>query len=344
MKAPFTSIELFRREFNVGLHRLAEQGSLGTFILACANATGDESLLNDIRPLLEKQYQDLYETCRTAFLKGRGVDVVDEDLLVFLKLHTMGFDEIRLGETRRENVWKVQFNHLRSFRPKRISQFVHTGLMSESFNEDAFNFNKLFMARECFWRGELLGRQIDLFYNKYPFADLHGLLVLDRLSNQAQLLEHDDHQYVFGLCEALEDQFKGVGFGYNSYGAYASVNHLHFQMFVDAEGLPVTHACWQHNGGDKEYPANCYAFDSVSTSWKYLGELHARAQPYNLLYLPGRVFVFPRKTQGTVDVPSWSSGFTWYELSGGFVVFNRDDYKNLSAANIEDYLERLKVE
>jgi diadenosine tetraphosphate (Ap4A) HIT family hydrolase len=343
MKSPFTSIELFRREFNAGLHRLAEEGGFGTFILACANATGDELLLNDIRPLLEKQYQDLYEVCRMAFLKGRSVDVVDEDLLVFLKLHAMGFEEIRLGESRTEGLWKIQFNHLRSFRPRRIAQFVHTGLMSEPFNEDAFNFNKRFMAREWFWGGELLGRNVDLFYNKYPFVDFHGLLVLDRLANHAQLLYITDHQYVFELCHKLENKFKGVGFGYNSYGAYASVNHLHFQMFVDAEGLPVTNKCWRHNGGDKEYPASVHVFDSVADSWKFISDLHAAAQPYNALYLPGKVYVFPRKTQGTVDVPSWSSGFTWYEMSGGFVMFNRDEYKILKLENIENYLRLLRV-
>lgn len=343
MKSPFTSIDLFRKEFNTGLHRQADQGSFGSFILACANATGNAELLSDIRPILKDQYQKLYETCRHAFLRGRGVDVVDEDLLVFLKLHTMGFDKITLGEIRHEGVWKIQFNHLRSFRPKRITQFVHTGLMSEPFNEDAFNFNKSFMAKECFWRGDLLGRHVDLFYNKYPFADLHGLLVLDRMNNQPQLLRHDDHQYIFALCEALEDRFTGVGFGYNSYGAYASVNHLHFQMFVDTDGLPVSHAVWRHNGGNKEYPASCLVFDSLADSWNCINSMHMTAQPYNLLYQPNKVFVFPRKTQGTVEVPAWCSGFTWYELSGGLVVFNRDDYKNLRAQDIEDYLCQLRV-
>lgn len=343
MKAPFTSVEVFREQFNLGLHTLAEQGGFGPFILACANAVGDNALLDDICPLLQRQYQSLYALCRDAFATGRCVDVVDEDLLVFLKLHAIGFDSVRPSETRREGVWKIQFNHLRSFRPKRIAQFVHTGRISEPFAEDAFNFNKPFMAHECFWRGQLLGRDIDLFYNKYPFADLHGLLVIERQACLAQLLDQADHQYVFALCEALEDRFKGVGFGYNSYGAYASVNHLHFQMFVDAEGLPVTDAQWQHNGGQKEYPASCRAFDSSGSAWQYIQELHQASQPYNLLYVPGRVFVFPRKTQGTVEVPAWSSGFTWYELAGGLVVFNRDDYQSLTADLIERYLRQLNA-
>lgn len=343
MKAPFTSLDVFREQFNLGLHALAEQGGFGPFILACANAVGDAALLEDIRPLLQSQYQELYERCREAFATGRSVDVVDEDLLVFLKLHAIGFESVRPSESRREGEWKIQFNHLRSFRPKRIAQFVHTGRMSEPFDEDAFNFNKPFMARECFWRGELLGRDVDLFYNKYPFADLHGLLVVDRQACLPQLLGQADHQYVFALCEALEDRLPGVGFGYNSYGAYASVNHLHFQMFVDAEGLPVTAAHWKHNGGDKDYPVSCRAFESSAAAWRHIQELHAAAQPYNALYMPGRIYVFPRQTQGTVAVPPWSSGFTWYELAGSFVVFNRDDYLGLMSDAIAQYLRQVSV-
>ena len=342
MKAPFTSLDLFRNEFNKGLHVLAEQGTLGTFILACANSTGTEELLNDIRPILERQYQELHEKYRNAFLSGHYLDVVDEDLLVFLKLHTIGFDAIRLTEKRREGLWRVKFNHFRSFRPRRITQYVHEG-MSQAYDEDDFNFNKPFMAKECFWRGELLGRRIDLFYNKYPFANLHGLLVPEREDCMPQLLRQKEHQYICGLSEALEATIPGAGFGYNSYGAYASVNHMHFQMFVDTQGLLVTDSRWKHNGGDEEYPVTCHAFCCADTSWKFIQELHQRQQPYNILYQPGRIYVFPRKTQGTVDVPEWSSGLTWYELSGVMVTFNHSDYSHLTSDDIVNYLRQLRV-
>ncbi|TNF33695.1 MAG: hypothetical protein EP315_08120 [Gammaproteobacteria bacterium] len=342
MKAPFTSIDLFRREFYKGLHGLAEQGALGTFILASANALTHEDLLNDLSSTLAAQYEDLYKTYREAFLTGHYLDVVDEDLLVFLKLHAIGFDAIRPTETREEGPWRVQFNHLRSFRPRRITQFVHAGMM-QPYDEDDFNFNKPFMAKECFWRGELLGRRVDLFYNKYPFADLHGLLVLDRERCLPQLLGQLEHQYIFGLTEALEATMPGAGFGYNSYGAYASVNHMHFQMFVDTRGLPVMDSKWKHNGGDEMYPAECHAFFCADTSWKFIQQLHHQQQPYNILYHSGRIYVFPRKTQGTVAVPDWSSGFTWYELSGGIITFNHQDYTQLKAETIAEYLGQLRT-
>lgn len=338
MQSPFSSLDLFRTHFNLGLRELARHDGLGPFILAFANAAGDPALLEDLRPVLLRRYQELYAQCRAALLQGRDVDAVEEDLLVFLKLHAIGFESVRPSGSRHEAGWRVQFNHLRSFRPKRIAQRVRTDSVFVPFDAAAFNFNKPFMARECFWRGELLGRDVDLFYNKYPFADLHGLLVPDRAAGLPQALRQTDHAYVYALCEALAGRFAGVGFGYNGYGAYASVNHLHFQMFVDAQGLPVGAAHWAHNGGDREYPARCRAFRSAAAAWDYIERLHAAARPYNILYLPGQVYVFPRQPQGAVPPPSWSSGFTWYELAGGFVVFNHDDYLGLTGAAIERHL------
>lgn len=92
---------------------------------------------------------------------------------MFLKIFAAGFDALQLTEFRQEGVWQVQFNHLRAFRPRRITQQVPEGIAA-SYNPDGFNFNRPFMQQECFWRGELAGRQVDLYYNKYPFAPLHG--------------------------------------------------------------------------------------------------------------------------------------------------------------------------
>lgn len=341
MTPPFSSTQHFRHEFNRGLHNLAEKSDLGPFILACANATSHNGLFDDMKEMLEKQYQALYENYRHAFASGRNVDVVDEDLLVFLKLHAIGFDAVSPSQFRAEGIWQLQFNHLRSFRPRRITQYVHEGVYTP-YDEDRFNFNKRFMAKECFWQGDLMGREVDLFYNKYPFADLHGLLVLDKVEGKPQYLEQADHQYIFELTCKLNETITGTGFGYNSYGAYASVNHLHFQMFVDEQGLPVTHQDWRHNGGSRDYPAACHAFDTADLAWQYIDSLHSQQQPYNILYYAGVAYVFPRKTQGTVEVPLWSSGFTWYELAGGLILFNHDDYMKLHENEIEQHLADLR--
>ncbi len=343
MTSPFKSTHVFREAFNKGLYELAEQVELGPFILACANATTHSDLFDSMKSALEQCYQEIYENCRHDFMAGRDLDVVDEDLLVFLKLHAIGFEAVKPSEIRYEGIWQLQFNHLRSFRPRRITQYVHEGIYTP-YDEDDFNFNKPFMAKECFWKGKLMDRHVDLFYNKYPFADLHGLLVVDSIACKPQFLEQAEHEYIVELTKFLDQTITGTGFGYNSYGAYASVNHLHFQMFVDVDGLPVTSKIWKHNGGSKEYPAECHAFETAEDSWEFLENLHQLEQPYNILYYGGIVYLFPRKTQGTAVVPEWSSGFTWYELSGGMIMFNYDEYTHLHDGVIERYLNDLRVD
>lgn len=338
----FSQLENFRNAFNQGLSKLAKYPDLGTFILACANAGMDKKLFEQMHHDLFERYQCLLLEYRELLMHGQDIKAVEEDLFVFFKLHVLGFENIQLAEIRQESIWSVQFNHLRSFRPRRISQ-ASAWAISQPYNENQFNFNKPFLKKECFWKGELLGRQVDLFYNKYPFADLHGLLVIDKEKCLPQFLTKTYHQYMFSLLNQLADQFKGVGFGYNSLGAYASVNHLHFQMFVEPQGLPVCHECWQHNGGDKAYPLACYVFSDADSGWAFIDQLQQNKQAYNLLYANRRVYVVPRQAQGEVEVPSWSSGFTWYEVMGGMLCFNRDDALKLSALDIETHLSALAV-
>lgn len=343
MQEPFGSTAQLRAAFNAGLLQLAGREGLGPFILTCANATFDQALYPGLEGPLRERFMALADSYVQAFQAGRHVAAVEEDLLVFLKILAVGFGALQPTEFRGEGVWQMQFNHVRAFRPRRITQGMPDGIAAP-FNPDGFHFNRPFMQQECFWQGELAGRQVDLYYNKYPFAPLHALLVPERDACKPQLLTPEEHRYIWALAETLQPQLPGVGFGYNGFGAYASVNHLHFQMYVSSDPLPVQDAGWIHNGGTEPYPAACAAFVSVAEAWDCLVDLHARAQPYNVLYLPGLCYIFPRRKQGTVAVPAWSSGFTWYELAGGMLAFNRDDYAGLRAQDIETELARLRPE
>jgi len=343
MNYPFSSLHHFRQQFNQGLQSLVDKQQLGTFILCLANASNDARLFGELKSQLLKQYQQLFSKYQIAFQSGNPVDEVDEDLLVFLKLHATGFEQLQLTQQRVESHWHCQFNQLRSFRPRRMTKFQHQGEICTPFIESHFNFNKPFMAKECFWSGTFLNRPVDIFYNKYPFADLHGLLVPDRSACLPQFLERDIHHYIWQLCQQMAENLPGIGLGYNSYGAYASVNHLHFQMFIEAQGLPVSHTHWQHNGGEQPYPLNLVKCVDGEVAWQIIDQLHTDKQPYNLLYMPGEIYIMPRKRQGSVEVPHWSSGFTWYELSGGILLFNQQSYKSISETEISALLAELSV-
>lgn len=337
---PFSSLHAFQQAFVTGLSGLLRKGGLGPFILVCANASFDRAVQAATASELARAYGDLRDEYVAALRQGRPIAAVEEDLLVFLKLHAVGFEQLQATEVRQAGPWEVQFNQLRSFRPRRISTQVPASLQVP-FDENGFHFNKPFMHKEAFWEGELHGRRATLFYNKYPFIDLHGLLVLEREAGLAQFLQEEHHHYLWKTTHALAQTLPGVGFGYNALGAFASVNHLHFQMFVKAAGLPVMHARWQHNGGREAYPATCAAFDDVNAAWAHLAQLHATNTPYNLLYAPDRLYVFARRKQGSYAQPEWTSGFSWHELAGGMITFNRDDYARLEPAEIEQELTRL---
>jgi diadenosine tetraphosphate (Ap4A) HIT family hydrolase len=335
-------MESLRQAFAAGLERLLEQPGLGGYVLVHANAGFDGELFEQLQAPLRQGFEHLGESCREALRNGRNLLGMADDQVVFLKLMAIGFGGLQLTQFRREGVWELQFNHIRAFRPSRMAESVVTGL-HRPFNPSGFHFNKPFLRKEVFWAGDLLGLEVDLLYNKFPFAPLHGLLVPERHSREPQYLSHPYHLYVWALTQAMAEYLPGIGFAYNSYGAYASVNHLHFQMFVRDDPLPLAHAQWRHNGGTEAYPTNCEVYEGSGEAWKRLEELHRDEISYNLIYLPGRLYCLPRKTQGNYAHAPWTSGFAWYEAAGGITTFNRTDYETLDGRGIRQELSKLSL-
>ena len=342
LPAPFRSPQTLRQAFVSGLERLLHQPGLGVYILVHANASFDGEIFEQLRLPLRQRFAQLAESSREALSNGRELVGAGDDQAVFLKLMAIGFDGVQLTQFRREEVWELQFNHIRAFRPPRMAQTAVMGL-HQPFNPDGFHFNKPFLRKEVFWAGDLLGLEVELLYNKFPFAPLHGLLVPERNSREPQYLSHPYHLFVWALTQAMAEYLPGVGFAYNSYGAFASVNHLHFQLFVRDTPLPVTLEHWRHNGGTHDYPMECEVYTSAGEAWQRLEALHRDEISYNLLYLPDRLYCLPRKTQGCYAHSPWTSGFAWYEVSGGVTTFNRTDYETLDGAAIRQELRKLRI-
>ena len=338
----FASPELFRRGFEQGLERLLDGGGLNLFILVAANASCEISLFSDLRDRLQTRYGQLSACLREAFVHGRLVEDSDDDLLVFLKITCIGFDALTLTEQRQAGVWEVQFNQLRSFRPLRNSQRPMTSIHAP-FDAQGFNFNKPFMQQEALWSGDLLGTHFDLYYNKYPFVDLHCLLVPERQRCLPQFHRQSMHARVWQLVQLLAEGLPGIRVGYNALGAFASVNHLHYQLFVRDLRLPVESANWTHNGGVDDYPVDCRLFSSADAAWQYIEALHARNEAYNLLYTPAGMYCMSRRMQGGFRLADWSSGFSWYEMSGGMITFNHQAFSALQEAQISTELERARL-
>jgi hypothetical protein len=335
----FSSRDRFRDAFETGLEKLLDNAGLNLFILVCANASFHPPMFEKLRDGLHRRYRVLLDRVRHGLADGAHIDEADDDLLVFLKMATIGFDALTLTEQRNSGGWELQFNHLRSFRPLRNSRHPVASLR-RPFDEHGFHFNKPFMQQELVWSGRMLGQQADLYYNKFPFADLHCLLVPDRERCLPQFLESRIHDYAWRLAGHLAETMPGARIAYNALGASASVNHLHLQWFIRDSALPVEDPRWAHNGGAELYPVTCRVFEDPRASWKFVNGLQESNRAFNLLYAPGRLYCLVRKQQGTFALPAWSGGFSWYELSGGLITFNRDAYRTLDASSIHAVLAR----
>jgi len=333
----FESEKNYQAAFSNGLQEMLDgYDELGVFILVLANAMIDPGIWDQLSGPLRQKF------ARLSARQGDSLDDATDDRRVFAQLMALGFDAIEPIRLRREGPWELQFNPLRALRPPRMMQQQVSGLTAP-FNPDEFHFAKPFLRKEIFWRGGLEGRDVSLLYNKFPFVHLLGLLVPEAREGRPQYLHQADHDYIWRVASGLARGLPEVGVGYNSYGACASVNHLHFHLFVRHEPLPVVNAHWSHNGGQVAYPATCSKFDSAQEAWRYIQELHGRKVPYNLIAYPGILYCLPRAPQGSRDLPEWSGGYGWYEMAGGCVPLSETHFQQLDEEQLRGELQAVRA-
>ncbi len=327
--------------FQHGLESMLEQhDGLGVYILCLANAAYDDALWQGLKAPLAQRHQRHAQDITQTLRQGRRLRDPEDDLMVFLKLMAIGFDGVATTAWRQAGPWRIQFNPIRALRPPRASGGAFEGL-HRPFDAKGFHFNKPFLKKEVLWEGVLQGKPTRLLYNKFPFASCHGLLVPEPQRELPQALTPELHGWAWNVAMEMGVGLPDGGLAYNSLGAQASVNHLHFQTFIGAAALPVTAADFDHNGGHQAYPLPCLVADSPESAWLMLDNLHAQATPYNLIYTPGRLYILPRQPQGHHPVPPWSAGLAWNELAGAVTVFSQEDFDTLTEPDITTALSAL---
>jgi hypothetical protein len=208
-------------------------------------------------------------------------------------------------------------------------------VLRRPFDPAGFHFDKPFLRPEIFWEGAWSGRAMRLLLNKFPFAKGHALLVPDPAAGLAQWLDAQWHHLVWDLARHAGQTLPGIGYGYNAIGAFASVNHLHFQQFVDPERpYPIELARWRHNGGSDDYPLPVCRFDDASSAWQALDRLQRNGRCFNLLYRPGRLYLIERETQGGYRQSHWSAGFAWSEVTGMITILDQRVFVGLDEAQL----------
>ncbi len=332
----------FRQLFTDGLDKMLAVDQLGAYILVLANSIYDPQINAVLEKKLQLRFEQLSEEIRQQLTQGQPLQHAQDDISVFLMLMAIGLEQLQPTQFRDAGSWQIQFNHLRAFRPARMSNEVITNLYAE-FEQQQFHFNKPFLKKEIIWEGKLLGAHCRLLYNKFPFAPLHGLLVMEPEENHPQYLTQEVHQHHWHLLEQIGAQLPDCGLGYNARGACSSVNHLHMQMYVGKkDGYPIEQARWKHNGGDHDYPLPVSCFSTASSAWEFIQTLHQQQRSYNLLYRPGKIYIIQRAMQGSYPQAKGLSGFAWAETCGAATVFSHEQYQHLQPADITTSLQQLQ--
>lgn len=322
----------FQQLFIDKLRDMLTADELGTFILVLANSMQDEVAHAELKDELARIFIRLKTALNENFLRA-----APDDLAVFEKLAVTGIKDYSVWKSEYKNSWLQMYNPLRALRPERASADVVSEIM-KPFNPDGFHFNKPFLKPEIFWQGKIASadKSIDcnVLYNKFPFLPYHFLFVPEAEACHAQYLTQRFHQLVWDVCLQEKNSLPGLGFGYNSVGACASVNHMHFQGFKLDELLPVEHANWKHNGGADDYPMSCSVYQSANDAWSCIESLHESNQPYNMFYRPGKCYVMLRQMQGAKSVRERVVGSGWIEACGVFSEAQQSALIDLTAEDL----------
>lgn len=201
--------------------------------------------------------------------------------------------------------------------------------------------------------------------NVSPIEYGHVLLVPKLLDCKPQQI--DEASLRLALHLASEAQNPSFRVGYNSLGAFATINHLHFQAYYLAVPFPVERAAVKKigtskkKGGLKVFELANYAVNGLvyecNGSLDELADCVARAcivlqernVPFNVLIADcgRRVFLFPqcfaeKQALGQVDqgiLDTQVNPAVW-EISGHIVLKRREDYESAT----EDYAWKLLAE
>ncbi|MBC8210644.1 MAG: hypothetical protein H8E21_06205 [Gammaproteobacteria bacterium] len=335
----FHSSQQFKQHFIQQLQAMTAQQELGVFILALANAISNAHIYQALAGALAAQFEHIKKQLAQSSSTSMQA-LPPDDLSVFNALSQLDLSALPLASSKKLQHWQLQFNPLRGFRPARNSQ-SRVDSIYQPFSHHGFHFNKPFLARETLWQGTLASARVRILYNKFPFADYHGLLLINPELNKPQFLQQQDCvevQQAMLEMAAVED----IGLAYNSLGAFASVNHQHWQLFVSERDYPVEHIRWSHNNGSQAYPLSVHCFPSLIEAWPVIDHYQQTQQSFNILLRAHKVYLLERKKQGEYPHSDWTSGFAWSEVMGNIMTTRERDFQQLTAQAIEDEFQLLR--
>ncbi|XP_049878472.1 GDP-D-glucose phosphorylase 1 [Pectinophora gossypiella] len=236
----------------------------------------------------------------------------------------------------------------------------------QPFDENKFNFNKVSPKEILFNMVKEKDSDVHtVLVNVSPISRYHSLLCPAVSKCLPQIITEDS------LIVALEVMFlaqnRDLRIGFNSLCALASVNHLHYHLFIEPSTLPVETVKCKHIKGPlysfEDYPAPGFCFQITSEDsineisrqiYKLISYLLENSIAHNLFITRGtnlvlesdkevvRVVIWPRKS--SVGAKQFAAfNIAVLELSGWFPVYDEKDFRNLKPETLEQELRKWKI-
>ncbi|KAL3636753.1 Phosphate metabolism transcription protein [Castilleja foliolosa] len=242
----------------------------------------------------------------------------------------------------------------------------------QPFDENKFNFTKVGQEEVLFQFEASEDDEVHFFPNAPIDADNSPSLIAINVSPieyghvllVPRILEHlpqmiDRESFLLALYMAVEAKNPYFRLGYNSLGAFATINHLHFQAYFLAAPFPIERApskkiATTSSGGVKisdilNYPVRGLVFEGGNTLEDLSNVvsdscicLQQNNVPYNVLIADSgkRIFLFPQcyaEKQALGEVSSelldtQVNPAVW-EISGHMVLKRKEDYEEASEEN-----------
>ena len=320
---------------------LAGHRGLGVYILVLANAAYDARLWAQLAPALSARHAELAAAVTDALRSGRQLSEPDDDVLVFLKLHAIGFDQLQTLQSRCAGDWEVLFNPIRALRPPRMSGLKFDSLL-RPFDPAGFHFNKAFLAREILWQGELAGKPARLLYNKFPFARLHGLLVPEpcartpAISHAPNCTTGHGHSARKPTCPVSASATTARARAPRSTICTSRASCGRSRCRCRTRVLSTTAA-----PGPTRSP--CQRFTDATTAWFQLDQLHQHNTPYNLIYSRGCLHLVARVPQDSDKLSAQSRSYGWSEMAGVVTLFSRETFDGLTCRSVRGRIGRIRA-
>ncbi|XP_030385270.1 GDP-D-glucose phosphorylase 1 [Scaptodrosophila lebanonensis] len=276
-------------------------------------------------------------------LEKRAQEYLDSLKMVWMQLHSMpGVFSYELNATKARVLsgkcnFYAELNKDRSMK-RRLPQTIEN--LNPKFKPSHFNFNKVNTIEQLMII-EHNDRQVHMIVNKSPITQYHTLICPDVKKNLVQKITAESLLFCITFMRHINDG--NIRIGYNSPGALASVNHLHYHLVHMPQDLYIDKVELEHLADGYTYrlssklptEAVCFVFNSNDTKAlvrEKVENIHRLTEwmcdqnlPHNLfithdrrdLNKPGKVlvYVFARsKFCVTKDLAHFNVGFC--ELAG----------------------------